>query len=815
MKEFIAGMQVFSEAGRAINYYANYLIVAPYAKMDGWLILAPTTMSVLENNVCTWYYISKDGSEFDEALKVELKKKALIKVAKKIGKLRKSIIAKLKKTNYATLTVQELANLADEYYDIYGKLVELPACCRMVDRGIRRAINNSLLSVLSVTKDFSFLAKENIALLKLAQNVKENKITKGKISGELKKIHKKYCYVTRGYFNEPARTIEEYERMLLEMANGNPKETLAKIKEKFKQGLFERKKLIKTLSLRERKIAEVASEVTLLKDYSKESYNEVINNSDKLFEEIAKRTGKTTFFIRQLAPNETLSLLKGEKDFGGEVLERARASIIVSNQFSIKVLVGEEVELFKNRFLAQKPESVLKGRIASKGYAKGSACIVLTNEDFKKMKKGEILVVQNTNPGYVPLMHLASGIIAEDGGITAHVSVTSRELGIPCIVGIENATKIFKDKEIVEVDANNGVVRKFDLPDVQKSKPIYFKAFTRSVPLAMVEVWYFGEKADPRQYTLSPQVSHPYIIFEISNGGAKIYFGRDGIEWVKKFIITERKKDSEYYKKVAARFKEEITKIQNVLFEGKALSIKEYSKFIAQIQHTWPWFELLWWYIDLLDEMGEKDGVEMETLQDARRFGELYYPNSVEVTKNTLEKAYPRLKKLVNFLTLNEALTGKLPSKEILEDRSKFYCYTDSRLFLGKTKEQIAEMYSIQIEPEETNLSEIKGMVAYPGKVIGRVRKVISKDQINHFKEGEILVAPSTLPEFLPAMKKAAALVSDEGGMISHASIVARELKKPCIVGTKNAFGILKDGDLVEVDANHAVVTVIEKAVKN
>jgi pyruvate,water dikinase len=66
-----------------------------------------------------------------------------------------------------------------------------------------------------------------------------------------------------------------------------------------------------------------------------------------------------------------------------------------------------------------------------------------------------------------------------------------------------------------------------------------------------------------------------------------------------------------------------------------------------------------------------------------------------------------------------------------------------------------------------------------------------------------------TLPDYVPAMKKAAAIITDEGGVTCHAAIVSRELKIPCIVGTKIATKVLKDGDMVDVNANHALVTIL------
>jgi pyruvate,water dikinase len=107
--------------------------------------------------------------------------------------------------------------------------------------------------------------------------------------------------------------------------------------------------------------------------------------------------------------------------------------------------------------------------------------------------------------------------------------------------------------------------------------------------------------------------------------------------------------------------------------------------------------------------------------------------------------------------------------------------------------------------------SSLQGRVAYKGTITGRVRIVKVKDKMLFFKKGEILVAPMTTPDYLSIMKKAAAFITDEGGALCHAAIIARELKKPCIIGTKIATQVLKDGDLVEVDADKGEVRVIKR----
>jgi phosphoenolpyruvate synthase/pyruvate phosphate dikinase len=106
---------------------------------------------------------------------------------------------------------------------------------------------------------------------------------------------------------------------------------------------------------------------------------------------------------------------------------------------------------------------------------------------------------------------------------------------------------------------------------------------------------------------------------------------------------------------------------------------------------------------------------------------------------------------------------------------------------------------------------ELKGSIAYAGLVRGRVRIVLTKDDVPKFKSGEILVSSATNPDLISAMKRAAAFITDTGGIICHAAIVARELKKPCVIGTKIATSVLRDGDLVEVDANQGIVRILNK----
>ena len=102
--------------------------------------------------------------------------------------------------------------------------------------------------------------------------------------------------------------------------------------------------------------------------------------------------------------------------------------------------------------------------------------------------------------------------------------------------------------------------------------------------------------------------------------------------------------------------------------------------------------------------------------------------------------------------------------------------------------------------------ASFKGLPVMRGVAKGRVRIVMDLPSLLKVRRGDILVAVTTNPDYLPGIRRACAIITDEGGLTSHTAIVARELKIPCIVGAKIATRVLKDGDMVEVDAGRGVI---------
>lgn len=162
-----------------------------------------------------------------------------------------------------------------------------------------------------------------------------------------------------------------------------------------------------------------------------------------------------------------------------------------------------------------------------------------------------------------------------------------------------------------------------------------------------------------------------------------------------------------------------------------------------------------------------------------------------------------------NFWEIQKFLQGKLKLTNKYYNQGYRYGILKDGTFYDTDKQFYLEVE--KLHEVGKNIREFTGTIAQKGIVRGPCKIVMHYSEIDKVKEGDILVASMTRPDMLPAMKKASAFVTDEGGITSHAAIISRELKKPCITATKIATKVLKDGDIVEVDANKGIVRKVKK----
>lgn len=159
---------------------------------------------------------------------------------------------------------------------------------------------------------------------------------------------------------------------------------------------------------------------------------------------------------------------------------------------------------------------------------------------------------------------------------------------------------------------------------------------------------------------------------------------------------------------------------------------------------------------------------------------------------------------------------GRLPDLSEIARRKNGYT---SVLVKGVTKIYtglIARKYRNKVREHFGSVSAFSGTTANAGVVTGKVRVISfsARDyhrQVTAFKKGEILVTGMTRPQIVHLCNKAAGIITDEGGITSHAAVVSRELDLPCIINTRNATKILRTGDLVRLDADTAQVKIIKR----
>lgn len=164
----------------------------------------------------------------------------------------------------------------------------------------------------------------------------------------------------------------------------------------------------------------------------------------------------------------------------------------------------------------------------------------------------------------------------------------------------------------------------------------------------------------------------------------------------------------------------------------------------------------------------------------------------------------------VRFATLKDIekmlLHDEYDEAELLARTKKCVYYAEKdreKVFVGAEADAFDEELEIEIDEDVDELSGETGCIGY-GK--GMVKIIIRAEDMEKMNHGDVLVSIATDPDIVSAMKKASAIVTEQGGVTSHAAIVARELGIPCVIGTKIATKVLKDGDIVEVDAMKGIV---------
>ena len=397
----------------------------------------------------------------------------------------KDYLKYLKNKNLETLSFNELYEEMEMFNNLYIKSF-IPGMTRPEDYLIYRLekelINENfsekdieiIFSKISTCPNYFQLSysEEPLDLLKLALKIKN-----GKNVEELIDEHVQQYSWIRGpvEFEDTAFTKEDYLLRLDNLINDDIEEKIENINNVRKNNDIEYEKILEQYNFthRAKKLITAIRNFIFLRTYTTEYSDHLFYvGRHTIFEEISNRTRIENKNLIMLDDKEILDILKNQGIISREiknVLEnRKKGFAMIWINGNVQTVFGNEsLQLQDEIAKAYKTSSdeeeksnskIISGSIANRGKVKGIARVLTKYQDIYRVEKGDIIVATMTTPDYVSAMEKASGFITDEGGITCHAAILSREFNVPCIVGTINGTKEIQDGQMIELDAYNGKV---------------------------------------------------------------------------------------------------------------------------------------------------------------------------------------------------------------------------------------------------------------------------------------------------------------------------------------------------------------------
>jgi phosphohistidine swiveling domain-containing protein/DNA-binding Xre family transcriptional regulator len=379
----------------------------------------------------------------------------------------------------------EIATYFGQIWHTYQKFWQYSVFIDSFDPGFDQkkideiALQNKLTKedvvILTTPVEMTFNNERTFLLLEIIKKIKKKKIKFKNLDKflenfvetdlQIKDYKIKFDYYKSNYASVEHITkneiIKEVKKYLLDKNLMNVEYLRLKKYSKNQAKLIE--KILKKNRLKENPLY-FFNRLTFWREYRKKVNLMGFHILDAILNSIEAKIGISKKYLQFLIFEEVDRALKGF--IGLDILKKRREDglMVIFEEKSYKMLIGKEAESLKNEMfqkveVKKEIQKTFSGQVASRGYAKGIAKIVLDKKDFGKINEGDILVTSMTRPEFLPVIKKATGIITNEGGITCHAAIISRELGKPCIIGTKIATQLIKDGDVVEVRANHGTIR--------------------------------------------------------------------------------------------------------------------------------------------------------------------------------------------------------------------------------------------------------------------------------------------------------------------------------------------------------------------
>lgn len=409
--------------------------------------------------------------------------KYLFKIAQKCEKTGEKLwdfSLKIKKTNFAFKNDQQLKDMAEEAIE---RLTEMSAYLLFplsLQSYFEETIKNKIIqkvkdkklaleyfdNLMSPAKQ-NFGYYEQVEILKLAKQYKSNK--QKNLSQQIKNYLFKFDGLAVKYGIGNFWKDKDIMLRVNYLAKRNPEEKLKHLLSLPQENERRVKEILNKVDADKnlRELVQVARLYVYLRTYRTDIISGAMANFFPLFKEISRRNKLTVKEVMECLPNEILDFKFPSKKV---IRERSKANVIRGIEGKAYCAFGKDAikirrELLKNikkdlieKKLNRKIQKI-KGRPANKGTATGVVKVVLDNSHLTKVKAGDVLVTSMTTPDFIAAMEKAVAFITNEGGILCHAAIVSREMNKPCIIGTKIATQVLRDGDLVEVDANKGVVK--------------------------------------------------------------------------------------------------------------------------------------------------------------------------------------------------------------------------------------------------------------------------------------------------------------------------------------------------------------------
>ena len=303
---------------------------------------------------------------------------------------------------------------------------------------------------------------------------------------------------------------------------------------------------------------------------------------------------------------------------------------------------------------------------------------------------------------------------------------------------------------------------------------------------------------------------NPYGIASIhhmSGGVSEIWENVGFLEWFRKLLLAENKKGVGFYQIQESKYVDGMNELQKYWKIGYARDVGELKKILDTMLPTMFRFFIIWW-----TGMDERTPAKLREKTLITRQDDSFWDSSDQYIRKSLVHLYPQIDGYE--VAVLRAEIENPPRVDLLQERIENVTIVGDELVeLGslskfeKNNPRFVFLRDSRIQDDSAN--KVSGTVASKGYARGKVRILRKITDMEKVEVGDVIVSPMTTPNYLPAMYKAAAYVTDEGGLLCHAAIVARELNKPCIIGTKFATEVFKDGDVIELDTEQGIVRIV------